>query len=67
MALKVAIVGDITNSRVARSNMELLTKLGAKVYFSGPEYWFPFLMTVFIILILLIFFLAKPPQSWPFS
>lgn len=38
--LKVAIVGDITNSRVARSNMELLTKLGAKVYFSGPEYWY---------------------------
>lgn len=38
--LKVAIVGDITNSRVAKSNMELLNKLGAKVYFSGPEYWY---------------------------
>ncbi len=38
--LKVAIVGDITNSRVARSNMEILTRLGAKVYFSGPEYWY---------------------------
>lgn len=38
--LKVAIVGDITNSRVAKSNMELLTRLGAKVYFSGPEYWY---------------------------
>lgn len=38
--LKVAIVGDITNSRVAKSNMELLTKLGAKVYFSGPKYWY---------------------------
>lgn len=38
--LKVAIVGDITNSRVAKSNMELLTKLGAKVFFSGPEYWY---------------------------
>lgn len=38
--LKVAIVGDITNSRVAKSDMELLTKLGAKVYFSGPEYWY---------------------------
>lgn len=38
--LKVAIVGDITNSRVAKSNMELLTKLGAKVYFSGPDYWY---------------------------
>ena len=29
--LKVAIVGDITNSRVAKSDMELLTRLGAKV------------------------------------
>lgn len=38
--LKVAIVGDITHSRVARSNMELLTRLGAEVYFSGPEYWY---------------------------
>lgn len=38
--LKVAIVGDITNSRVAKSNMDLLTRLGAKVYFSGPSYWY---------------------------
>lgn len=38
--LKVAIIGDITNSRVAKSNMELLNRLGAKVYFSGPEYWY---------------------------
>lgn len=38
--LKVAIVGDITNSRVAKSNMELLNKLGARVYFSGPSYWY---------------------------
>lgn len=38
--LKVAIVGDITNSRVAKSNMELLTRLGAEVYFSGPDYWY---------------------------
>ncbi|MBP2057211.1 aspartate carbamoyltransferase catalytic subunit [Lactobacillus colini] len=38
--LKVAIIGDITNSRVAKSNMELLRKLSAKVYFSGPDYWY---------------------------
>ena len=38
--LKVAIVGDITNSRVAKSNMELLNKLGTKVFFSGPKYWY---------------------------
>lgn len=38
--LKVAIVGDITHSRVAKSNMQLLTRLGAQVYFSGPSYWY---------------------------
>lgn len=38
--LKVAIVGDIKNSRVARSNAQLLTQLGAQVFFSGPEYWY---------------------------
>ncbi len=38
--LKVAIVGDLSHSRVARSNMEVLTKLGAKVYFGGPKKWF---------------------------
>lgn len=34
--LKVAIVGDVANSRVARSNLWGLTKLGAKVYLVGP-------------------------------
>jgi aspartate carbamoyltransferase catalytic subunit len=34
--LKVAIVGDIANSRVARSNLWALTKLGAEVIFVGP-------------------------------
>ena len=34
--LKVAIVGDITNSRVARSNLWALTKLGAEVILVGP-------------------------------
>ncbi|MBH1959539.1 MAG: aspartate carbamoyltransferase catalytic subunit [Flavobacteriia bacterium] len=38
--LKVGIVGDIKHSRVANSNAEALRKLGAKVYFSGPEKWF---------------------------
>lgn len=38
--LKIMIVGDLTNSRVARSNMEILNTLGAEVYFSGPEYWY---------------------------
>jgi len=35
--LKVAIIGDILHSRVARSNIHLLTKLGAKVRVAGPR------------------------------
>ena len=38
--LKIGIVGDVKHSRVANSNAEVLRKLGAKVYFSGPEQWF---------------------------
>ncbi len=34
--LKVAIVGDLLHSRVLRSNVLLLTKLGAQVWVSGP-------------------------------
>ena len=34
--LKVAIVGDIAHSRVARSNLHGLLKLGAEVCFVGP-------------------------------
>jgi len=34
--LKVAIVGDITHSRVARSDLRGLQKLGAEVTFVGP-------------------------------
>jgi aspartate carbamoyltransferase catalytic subunit len=34
--LKVAILGDILHSRVARSNIYLLTKLGANVSVAGP-------------------------------
>jgi aspartate carbamoyltransferase catalytic subunit len=37
--LTVAIIGDIRHSRVARSNAEVLTRLGAKVLFSSPEEW----------------------------
>jgi len=35
--LKVAILGDILHSRVARSNIHLLTKLGATVRVAGPK------------------------------
>lgn len=38
--LKIGIVGDVKHSRVANSNAEALRKMGAKVYFSGPEKWF---------------------------
>jgi aspartate carbamoyltransferase catalytic subunit len=34
--LKVAIVGDIEHSRVVRSNVHLLTRLGAEVTVAGP-------------------------------
>ena len=34
--LNVAIIGDILHSRVARSNVHLLTKLGASVRVAGP-------------------------------
>jgi aspartate carbamoyltransferase catalytic subunit len=34
--LSVAIIGDILHSRVARSNIHLLTKLGATVRVAGP-------------------------------
>lgn len=35
--LNVMIVGDIKHSRVANSNLSALTRLGAKVTFSGPD------------------------------
>lgn len=38
--LKIAIIGDIRHSRVARSNANVLQRLGAEVVFSGPEQWF---------------------------
>ena len=34
--LKIAIVGDLKHSRVAKSNMKLLRKLGAEIYFCSP-------------------------------
>lgn len=39
--LKVAIVGDVEHSRVARSNAWLLDKLGAEVRFVGPRTLIP--------------------------
>ena len=39
--LKVAIVGDITHSRVARSNIQGLTKMGSQVYLAGPPTMMP--------------------------
>lgn len=38
--LKIAIIGDIRHSRVARSNANILKRLGAEVVFSGPQEWF---------------------------
>ncbi|MBU1894913.1 MAG: aspartate carbamoyltransferase, partial [Candidatus Omnitrophica bacterium] len=39
--LKVSIIGDIAHSRVARSNIWALTKLGAKVTVCGPKTLIP--------------------------
>jgi aspartate carbamoyltransferase catalytic subunit len=39
--LKIAIVGDIAHSRVARSNIYAMTKLGAKVILVGPPTLMP--------------------------
>ncbi|KAA8456972.1 aspartate carbamoyltransferase catalytic subunit [Weissella paramesenteroides] len=39
--LKVRIVGDLSHSRVARSNAEILNRLGATVSFAGPTTWYP--------------------------
>lgn len=38
---KIAIVGDIKNSRVANSNIELLTRFGAKVILVAPPQFLP--------------------------
>ncbi len=37
----VTILGDILHSRVARSNMHLLGKFGAKITLCGPAMWMP--------------------------
>ena len=39
--LKIAIIGDVLHSRVARSNIWGLTKLGAEVGLSGPATLMP--------------------------
>ncbi|SNB45761.1 aspartate carbamoyltransferase catalytic subunit [Geobacter sp. DSM 9736] len=39
--LKVAIVGDISHSRVARSNISGLTKMGSQIFVSGPPTMIP--------------------------
>jgi aspartate carbamoyltransferase catalytic subunit len=36
---RVAIVGDVAHSRVARSNLHALTRLGAAVRLGGPPAW----------------------------
>ncbi len=37
--LKVCIAGDLDHSRVAKSNMQILKRLGATLYFAGPDEW----------------------------
>jgi len=37
----VTILGDIVHSRVARSNIHLLSKFGARITLAGPPMWIP--------------------------
>jgi len=46
--LRVAIVGDIFHSRVARSACHLLTKLGAKIALCGPPELVPDMATTLV-------------------
>jgi len=39
--LKIAIIGDISHSRVARSNIFAMTKMGADVHVAGPATMLP--------------------------
>src|SRR5437016_9584940 len=39
--LRVAIIGDIAHSRVARSNVHLLSKFGAQIVLCGPASLLP--------------------------
>lgn len=39
--LNVTILGDIAHSRVARSNIHLLTKFGCPITLCGPAMWLP--------------------------
>ena len=41
LKLRIAICGDILHSRVARSNIIILSKLGAKINVIGPKEWLP--------------------------
>ena len=39
--LNIAICGDVLHSRVARSNIQILTTLGANINIIGPKIWIP--------------------------
>jgi aspartate carbamoyltransferase catalytic subunit len=38
---RITIIGDILHSRVARSNIHLLSKFGARITLCGPAMWLP--------------------------
>lgn len=37
--LKIVIVGDVLHSRVAHSNIDILQRMGAKIYVAAPKPW----------------------------
>ncbi|MFC4735529.1 aspartate carbamoyltransferase catalytic subunit [Bacillus daqingensis] len=40
-SLQIVISGDIRHSRIASANASVLKRLGAEVWFSGPQEWMP--------------------------
>lgn len=38
--LNIGIVGDLSHSRVARSDMQMLQQLGESLHFAGPTQWY---------------------------
>jgi aspartate carbamoyltransferase catalytic subunit len=63
--LKVAIVGDLMHSRVARSNLWALTKMGAEVRMAGPSTMVPRSVPCFPRSVNMPASLRLMPKPWP--
>ena len=63
--LKVSIIGDIAHSRVARSNIWALTKLGAQVTVCGPKTLMPVEIEKMGVKVDLFFTMGIPGEKYP--